>query len=253
VIINLEEIKERIKEELVFYGNVLGQANYKLAKVIYEKTKDLSYTDTHRIYGFISDYLGISVRTIINLVKIYRKLEKYQLWHNETGLFKFRLFQLAYYIDKNTSEPSILTEKVYYDIINNPNLRIWFESASWKDILSWFKEVYKTYLRVFRPKQTINYTCDICGIELKLEDYKKTWDNLPICFNCYDRLKEENKEKIAILKNKIAKLWKESKIRSLQTELEKTKLELLKTIEEFDKLRLSKSRKYKKILAKIEG
>lgn len=250
--IDIDSIKEKIKEELVFYGNIIGQTNYRLAKVLYENTKDLDYINTHRVYSFVVDYLGISLKTIKQLVWIYKKLEKYRLWHNHTGLFKFRLFQLVYYISKHTNEPDLLIDKVYRDIVNNHNLKIWFENANWTEILNWFKEVYKTYLRVFRPKATGFYICDICNTQLNFEDYKKNWDNIPICFNCYDYIKTENKEKLAILKHTIAKKLSETNIEELKRELEETKTQLVKTIEELDKLRLAKSKRYKKIIAKIE-
>jgi hypothetical protein len=249
---NLEIIKQKLMSELRFYGTNLGEINYRLAKILYENTKDLGFTDTSRIYGFVSDFLGISIKTIKNLVKIYKKLEKFTLWHNETGLFKLRLFQLAYYIDKNTSEVNLVLEKAYYDIVNDFKLRVWFENSSYKDILVWFKERFKTYLRIFKPKVTFTAICDICHRELKPEDYKKDWDFLPICFSCYDMLREENKDKLAILKHTIAKKLSETNIEDLKRELEDTKRILISTIDDLDKIRLAKSRKWKKIIAKIE-
>jgi hypothetical protein len=248
---NLEIIKQKLMNELRFYGTNLGEMNYRLAKVLYENTKDLGFTDTSRIYGFVSDFLGISIKTLKNLVWIYKKLEKFTLWHNETGLFKLRLFQLAHYISRTTSEVNLVLEKAYYDIMNDFKLRVWFSNASYKDILEWFKERFKTYLRIFKPKVTFTAICDICQRELKPEDYKKDWDFLPICFTCYDMLREENRDKIAILKHTIAKKLSETNIEDLKRELEETKAQLIKTIDELDNIRLAKSRKWKKIIAKL--
>jgi len=249
--IDLEKIKQTILEELKFYGTNIGEINYRLAKVLYEQTKNLSFTDTHRIYGFVSDYLGVSVKSIKNLVWIYGKLQKFNLWHYETGLFKLRLFQLANYISKTTSEIDLVLEKAYYEIVNDFKLRVWFESASYKEIIEWFKMRFETYLKVFKPKVTFSAICDICNRELKIEEFNKTWSYLPICFSCYDLLKEENKEKIAILKNVIKKALNDSRIESLSRELEETKRELIKRIEELDKIRLAKSRKYKKFVKRL--
>jgi hypothetical protein len=250
--VDINQICESIKKELIFYANNFGEINYRLAKAIYEKTKDLDYTDTHRVYAFISDFLGMSIRTITNLVKIYKKLTKFTLWHSSTGLFKLRLFQMAYYIDKNTTESDKVIEQMYYEIVNNYNLRTWFESTTYKEVLAWFKTRFETYLRKFRKTNLAIPTCDICGRELKIEEYKKIWDYLPICFSCYDFLKEENKEKLAILRNKIRKTLKDTRIEELERELEETKQKLLETIQEFDNLRLKVSKKYKKIIAKVE-
>jgi hypothetical protein len=136
--------------------------------------------------------------------------------------------------------------------MNDFKLRTWFGSASYKDILEWFKERYKTYLKVFKPKVTFIAVCDVCQRELKYENYKKEWDFLPICFDCYDMLKEQNKEKLAILKHTIAKKLSETSIEDLNRELADTKRLLVSIIEELDKTRLAKSKKYKKIIAKIE-
>jgi len=250
--VDLDKIKEKLLYELKFYGTNFGEINYRLAKVLYEQTKDLGFTDTHRIYSFVSDYLGISLHTIKNLVRIYKKLEKFTLWHKETGLFKLRLFQLAYYIDKNTSETDLVLNKAYTEMINDFKLRVWFENSSYRDILNWFKEKYKTYLKVFKPKVTFTAVCDICHRELKPEEFNKSWAYLPICFTCYDMLKEENKDKIAILKHTIAKKLSETNIEDLKRELAETKAQLIKTIDELDNIRLAKSKKYKKIIAKIE-
>lgn len=250
---NLEIIKEEIKVELERYGTIFGEINYKLAKVIYEKTKNLNLSDTHKIYSFVCDYLGISIKTIKNLVWIYKKLEKFSLWHNEPGLFKLRLFQLAYYIMKHTSEIDLVLNKVYYDVVNDFKLRVWFGNASYKEILNWFKEKYETYLKVFKPKTSFIATCDICGSHLRHEDYNKTWGYLPVCFSCYELLKEENKEKIHILRHTIAKALKDNRITQLENEVNELKKQLLEKIEEYDKIRLQKSRKYRKIKQNIEN
>jgi hypothetical protein len=249
--VDINAICENIKRELIFYGTNYGELNYRLAKAIYEKTKDLTYTDTHRVYGFIQDFLGMKISTIKNLVKIYSKLAKFNLWHNETGLFKLRLFQIAYYIDKNTTESDRVLEQLYYDIMNNFNLRNWFSNATFKEILDWFKTRFETYLRKFRKIGLGIPTCDICNRELKNEEFRKNWDYLPICFTCYDFLKEENKDKLAILRNKIKKMWKDTKIQELETKLNETKQKLMETIQEYDNLRLRVSKRYKKIMAKI--
>jgi len=250
-VIDLEKIKEKILDELKFYSTNLGELNYRLAKTLYEQTKDLSFTDTHRIYGFVSDFLGISIKTIKILVWIYRKLEKFNLWHYETGLFKLRLFQLAYYISKHTSETDLVLEKAYYEIVNDFKLRVWFESASYKEVIEWFKMRFETYLKVFKPKVTFSAICDICNRELKIEEFNKTWSYLPVCFDCYDLLKEENKDKLAILKNTIVKRLKDSELENYKLELEDTKRLLVKTIEELDKIRLAKSRKYKNFIKRL--
>jgi hypothetical protein len=249
--VDLEKIKENLINELKFYGTALGEINYRLAKVLYENTKDLGFTDTARVYAFVSDYLGLSIKTLKNLVWIYKKLEKFNLWHRETGLFKLRLFQLTYYIIKHTSEIDLVLDKAYYEIVNDFKLKVWFESSSYKEILEWFKLRYETYLRIFKPKVTFTATCDICQRELKPEEFNKSWAYLPICFTCYDMLKEENRDKLAILKHTIAKKLKDSELENYKQELEDTKRLLVSTIDELDKIRLAKSKKYKKIISKL--
>lgn len=248
---DIETIKKEITEELINYGIAFGQINYILAKLLYEKTKNLDVSDTHKVYVYVSDFLGLTVKTIKNLVWVYRKLEKFNLWHNESGIFKLRLFQLVYYILKNCNESDVIIQKLYYEIINDFKLKIWFERASYKEILNWAKERFKTYFRVFKGKGFGFVTCDICNTTLKPEDYNKTWFYVPMCHRCYDYMKEENKEKIHILKNTIAKSLKEKEVDNLKEEVRNLKEQLNKVIEEYDKIRLKKSRKFKKIMDTI--
>lgn len=250
--IDLEGLKKEIMAELVKYGTIFGEINYRLAKILYEKTKSLSFTDTHRVYAYVTDYLGISLQTIKNLVHVYKKLEKFNLWHNETGLFKLRLFQLAYYIMKKTSEPDLVLNKAYYEIVNDFKLRVWFEKASYKEVIEWFKERFDTYLRVFRPKATFSAICDICHTNLRPEEFNKTWSYLPICFNCYDLIKEENKEKIHMLKHAISKKLAETEVEELKNMVNNLRTELVQQINKYDKIRLERSRKYKKIMDNIQ-
>lgn len=249
--VDIEKIKNDIMKELVEYATTLGERNYILAKVIHEKTKNLTIADTHKIYTFICEFLGISIKTIKNLVWVYKRLEKYTVWHNESGLFKLRLFQLAYYVSKHCSDVEVVFDKLYLDMINDIKLRVWFGKAGFKEILTWFKEKYGTYIKTFAKDNTYIASCDICGTNLTYEEYNKTWGYLPVCFTCYEYLKQENKQKIHMLKNTIAKKLKEAKVYELQNTINQLKKQLLERIEEFDKLRLQKSKKYKKLQEKI--
>jgi hypothetical protein len=249
----LENIKKEVLIEAEYYGSGFGDITYRLAKALYEKTKNLGLADTHYIYEAVADYLGMSIKTIKQMVWIYGKLDKYGYWHNGTALMKFRLFQIAYYLSKHTTEFEEVLKKVYSEIAGNFKMSLWFEKASYKEIIEWLKMRFETYLKVFKKGKSFYHYCEVCNGELKDEDKGKKWDFIPIHFSCLEMLKENEKEKIAVLRNTIAKNWREEKIKVLEEENQKLKKQLLETVNELNELKARRKKKLKKIVETIDN
>jgi len=245
----IDNIKKEILTEMEFYGASFGEITYRLAKALYEKTKNLSISETHSIYEYVSDYLGMSIKTIKTMVWLYGKLAKYNVWHTGTNLFKFRLFQLAYYISKKVSDFDLVFQKVYAEIISNFKMLVWVEKASYKELIEWVKTRFETHFKVYSNKGQLYVNCDLCNVELKAEDKGKRWDYVPLHFTCYEMLKENSKDKIAILRNKIIKEWKTDKIRELEQKLTDAENKLSQVTEELDRIKSKRKRKLKQLVS----
>jgi hypothetical protein len=247
-----EAINKAVKGAKLFLVSQ-GQSYYDLGKALNEALQGLTDLEKSQVYTYLVDYIGISTKTLKNIVYLYRKLANYTFWHTHTSLFKMRLFQLAYYIWKRTSDFDLVFRKAYEEIVSNEKIQAWLLEASYKDIINWAKERFETYFKAFGPRSSYIVKCDVCGGDLKQEDKGKSWDFVPVHFACYEMLKENDPNKIKFLKGYSRRVRYNKDIQKELEDIERLKQELVKKIEEYDKLRLAKSRRYKAIVQQINS
>jgi len=248
-------LEERIKKAKVGIKLFLisqGQSYYDLGKYLSEALEGLSDLDKNKIYAYTSDQIGISVGTLKNIVWLYKKLSRYLLWHTETNLFKMRLFQLAYYIWKKTSEFDVVFNMAYKEIVSNDKMKAWLIETSYKDLIEWAKVRFDTYFKAFKKGFGSVVRCEICNGDLRPEDKGKTWNYIAIHHNCFEMLLENNQDKVRFLKAIVRRVKRNKLIRDGLEEIQKLKQELLEKIQQYDAIRLAKSKRYKLILEKID-
>lgn len=241
--INVNEILNKITEEIKTPISLLGEALYKIAVVLtnYLDNFEDNSGEKEIIYKHVSDLTGLSRKTLKNLVWLHRKLKKYDSWDSQSNVFKLKMFLVSYYIVRATTEAEKVVQEVYESACI---MKDWFENAKITEIKSWIKSVHYQYFRTFPAIREVH--CAICDKELREEERGDKWDFYPVCRICWDNVIKESwvkngeqlaLDKIAMIRNKIAKIFREEKIASLIKENEELKQKCLELIEIVKNLR----------------
>jgi len=195
------DIQDEVELEVREIMHGIGHLHYRLAKFLYEKSELLDDRERAKMYRWISEYTGFSVKTLKNIVYVYRKLCKFISFYALKGFTKWKLFQIAYYMSKKTDRMEDVMRDIYKRIMTDRNMLQWFEYANYKDIVKWVKEDYKEYIKYY-PKTQVIFTCACCNAQLPHETRGETWDLIPVHYDCFDILKDSNPSKVGkLLKN----------------------------------------------------
>ncbi len=244
--IDINSILNNLTEEMKKPITQLGEAIYNITAVLTKYLNNFENNDGSKeiIYKHVSELTGFSTKTLKNLVWLNRKLSNFETWESQSNIFKLKMFILGNYIVRVTSESSKVLEEVYKEACE---MKEWFENSKISEIKSWFKTVFHDYIKTF--PYHIQIYCVICERELKEEKRGEVWDFYPICNVCWTSVVNEswvkdNKEllldKIGIVRNKIAKIYKEELIQQLRKENEELREKCLGLLNLIQKLKSKK-------------
>lgn len=234
--VTFEQIREELEMEIDHFMHVMGNAHYRIAKFLYEKTRNMNDREKARTYRWIAERTGLSVGTIKNLTYVYRKLCSFLNFHMLKGFTKWKFFQLTYYMSKRTNQTEHVMKDIYKRIMTERSMLEWFENADYKAILNWAKEEYKEYFKYF-PKVQVVFTCECCHAQLPYETRGETWDLIPMHYDCLEVLKETNPSKVGKLLKQHRETVHEDEYKLLKAELSEIHDRLELAVKEIANLR----------------
>ena len=240
--LTFSDIQAEVELEVREIMHGIGHLHYRLAKFLHEKSELLNDREKARMYRWVSEYTGFSVKTLKNLVYVYRKLCKFISFYSLKGFTKWKLFQIAYYMSKKTDKVEDVMRDIYKRIMTDRSMLEWFEYTPYKEIVKWAKEDYKEYIKYY-PKTQVIFTCECCHAQLPHETRGETWDLIPVHFDCWEILKDTNPSKVGKLMKNHREVVQSEEYRVMKAEIEALKEEKERLVNELIALR----RNYEKL------